>query len=123
MAYAAKDRTSYLGLFCVEMPEVRFEDLVRGYVSTSRSLLPIDPIFLAVCEENTIEVVSVTTSEPVAAGAKVVGDQVQVQIANGEACRVVIRLSGLRKGSMQRFPKYSKAQHDRNLDFWRHTYD
>ena len=109
----------YVALFCVESPDVRFEDVVRvpvvGPVTTAR----LDPVFVGVCEPGSLDVISVTTPTPATIGAAIAGDTVTVWIDGDLPPYVTVTVSGIRAGSRGvRFPRKTREQMLRNNSFW-----
>lgn len=107
--------TGYTALFVVEAPDVRFDDVMVAEITEKRSYVPIDERFIEVCEPNSLEACGVTPDIPVAIGAVVVGDNVRVLTGaghyNGMPVRLVIRLTGIRKGfAGVRFPDRNREQ-------------
>jgi hypothetical protein len=107
-------------LACMEMPEVRFEDIIivnwNGQYIHSQ---PIDPLFIAVCEPNSVIVISATPSHPTIIGARVIENNIIIQVNSPEYLqKVAIKLSGIRKGVIQRFQECSREQMNSNNRFW-----
>ena len=114
----ADTEEQYVALACVEMPEVRFDDVVRVPVGDRRHVRQmIDHIYLKVCEEGTIEVVSAVASEPAIIGARVESNQLVVE-CDRPVRFVTVKLSGLRKGVTWRFRRHTKAEMEANDRFW-----
>jgi len=111
-----------MGMICVEMPEVRFEDILTMPIPNDTvGLVPIDPLFLGACEEGSIKVVGLVPSEPVVLGAYVSGSSVFV--VREERSQVdgyiTIRISGIRKGrNGVRFPRFTEEEFEKNTRFW-----
>lgn len=61
----------HVALFCVESPDVRFEDVVRLPITGPITTKTIDPRFIEVCEPGSIDVISVTSPLPALIGAVV----------------------------------------------------
>jgi hypothetical protein len=128
MPVVAPEGTSWVGLFCEEMPEARFADVIQVENSErSRSLrIPIDPRFCAVVVPGTVVVTSLVPDEPVACGARVQHGVIQLQFAGrkGRAPRAItITLSGVRRGRKDiRFPQFTAEQAMRNRKFWDQAY-
>lgn len=119
--------TGYTALFIAEMPEVRFDDVLTAVVSDDETWVPIDPKFLEVCEPGSVEVCGCVPDLPVAVGAVVRDSQVLVRTlglpSQADSLRVVIRLTGVRKGfAGHRFPDRSAAQFQANEAFIRSAY-
>lgn len=97
-------------------------------VETTRSLInhfSIDPRFLEVCEAGTVQVCGCVPSIPVVVGATVSQNKVEVRFAEepSERVRLVIRLTGIRKGFRGlRFPDRTQAQFDANEKFIKSAY-
>ena len=111
--------TDYVELICVEMPEVRFEDIIIFTVgglghATANSVKSIDPRFLQVCAQGTIKPVSVVPSMPVNVGSYVKDNLLVIDIESDKLINnqieIVVKISGIRKG----------AEHKR---FATHTYE
>lgn len=104
---------------CTEMPETRFEDLVRAHMDGTEAIVQIDPRFIAVCEPETIEVVGLVASRPVTLGAEVLDGTLKIMASSPvEGVKVMARLSGIRRGHTVRFPEFSQEQMVRNNQFW-----
>ena len=116
--------TGYAALYVAEMPDVRFDDVMVVSVAGDGEF-PIDPRFLEVCEPNSLEVCGTAADVPVAVAAAVVGNAVRVRLAAGSPqTRLVIRLTGIRKGfDGQRFAPRTKAQFESNERFIRSAYE
>jgi hypothetical protein len=114
----------FLGLMCAEMPETRFEDLVRVCLDGTEAVAQIDPRFIAVCEPGTIEVVGLVASCPITLGAEVLDSTVKIMAScSVEGVKVTARISGIRLGHRSRFPEFSQEQMVRNNDFWSQAHD
>lgn len=112
---------SYVELICVEMPEVRFEDvMVFSLGRDKRSMSKrIDGTFLKVCEDNSIQPVGVVPSRPVKVGAYVKDEKVFVEVDEADPVDVVVKISGLRRGMGQRrFASHTREEMLKNNAFW-----
>ncbi len=119
----------YTGLFIAEMPDVRFDDVMECAVEQRNQAVPIDPRFMEVCEPGTIRVCGTACDWPVAVGARIEGESVALRFGArklGRTVRVVLRLSGVRKGfgdtERFRFPNRTKAQFEANERFLKRMY-
>ena len=121
-------RDTYLGLFCTEMPESRFEDIVEvtipyGDLAATASL---DRDYLATCEPGSVKIVSVVTNYPALVGAEVLckdQDVCDIMVTLDTFCsnsvRVTMKVSGIRKGFRNtRFPTFSQEEMRSNNAFW-----
>jgi hypothetical protein len=109
---------------CTEMPETRFEDLVRIRLDGTEATAAIDPLFVAVCEPGTIEVVGLVASRPITLGAEVIDNALKIMAACPvEGVKVTARISGLRRGHVARFPEFTKEQMVHNNEFWSQAHD
>jgi len=110
----------FVELYCVEAPEVRFEDVVS--VKTDGNLTlehEIDPEFVFVCEPNSIKAVGHTTTEPALCGIKIKDNKIIITFSGSIPEEITIKLSGLRKGHLEtRFGKRSEAEMLHNNNFW-----
>lgn len=107
------------------MPEVRFDDIVVVNVTQQNRTVVIDPKFLEVCEPRTMEVCGFASDVPIVMGASVKGSRIRLQFANPSSrkARVVLRLTGLRKGFLgDRFPDRTREQFERNEAFIKSAY-
>ena len=118
----------YVELICVEMPEVRFEDIMVVKVGGSgldrdTILTFLDDRFIQVCEKDTIKVTSAVGSSPVLVGAYISKNSLVVE-AIGEDLKnkqveIVVRISGIRKGRLnRRFAKHTYQEMISNTRFW-----
>jgi hypothetical protein len=112
----------YVGLMCVESPEVRFMDvLVVPLPHTLETTIPIDAQFVATCEPRSIRVVSAVPSVPVTVGAIARHDRILLARAPGDwpDAAVTITISGIRKGRRGvRFPRFTEQEFRKNTQFW-----
>jgi hypothetical protein len=112
----------YVGLICVESPEVRFEDVLTiGLQSDGTGVGKIDPTFIEVCEEGSIKVISLAPSLPVTVGATIENGSVKLVTdkAVTGSCYVNVKISGIRKGRNGiRFPRFSADEYNKNRTFW-----
>ncbi len=114
----------YIGLFCVESPEIRFEDTVIVVLNDPQTIVEIDPVFLDICVPDSLLVVSTSPDKPVAVGSRISGSKVIITadpqaLATRKPLRVIVRLSGIRAGTQDvRFPRYTKRQMEKNNRFW-----
>ena len=112
-------RNEHVALFCVESPDVRFEDVVRVPITGPTTIASIDPTFIAVCEPDSIDVISIASPLPAVVGALVERDQLVVRISGDLPPFVIVTLSGIRTGSRGlRFPRKTRDQMFRNNAFW-----
>lgn len=107
--------TGYAALFTLETPEVRFDDVLEVAIRQRNQSVGIDPRYLAVCEPGSICVCGVSCDQPIAVGASVVGDHVQLRFRRSakRTLNVVIRLTGIRKGFAGR--RLPARRHDQFL--------
>jgi hypothetical protein len=137
----------YTALFTLESPEVRFDDVLTAEVSGAETRLPIDPKYLEVCAPGTVEVCGCVPNRPVLIGAAVEDGAVVIRLFNHKdtktqrlfsfvpSClcgekknppqplRVVIRLTGIRKGfADHRFPDRTRRQFLANERFIKSAY-
>jgi hypothetical protein len=110
----------YVDLYCVESPDVRFEDVVSIRVNGRLKIeQEIDPEFVFVCEQDSIKAVSYTTTEPALCGVKVKENKLIITFSGSIPEEVTLKLSGARKGSTGvRFTPRTKKQADHNNNFW-----
>ena len=109
----------HVALFCVESPDVRFEDVVRVPITGATTQAAIDPRFIEVCEPNSIDVISIASPLPVLIGAMVERDQLVVRVSGEIPPFVIVTLSGVRTGNRGlRFPRKTRDQMLRNNAFW-----
>lgn len=86
----------------------------------------IDPKFLAVCDDNTLEVAGWSTDIPILVGAQVDGNMVRIRFPEDhpeEKVRLVLRFTGIRRGfSGLRFPDRTEEQFEANERFIKMAY-
>ncbi len=118
-------KTQYVALSCVESPDVRFEDIVKIHLrGRSKARRKIDRILSAVCEPESVEVVSSVPSSPAIVGARVSGREIIVEVARVPGLRVpvfvTLRVSGIRLGfAGKRFVRHTLEEMRNNSQFWR----
>jgi hypothetical protein len=109
----------FVALFCVESPDVRFEDVIRVPVTGPVTTAQLDPVFVGVCELDSLDVIAVTAPTPASIGAAIAGDTVTVRITGDLPPFVIVTVSGIRAGSRGvRFPRKTREQMLRNNSFW-----
>jgi hypothetical protein len=109
----------FVGLYCVESPNIRFEDVLRIPISNVQTTWALDPLFLEVCEAGTIDAVGVSSPAPAIVGVEVIGESLRIRIDGELPPYVVVTLSGIRKGRQGvRFPRHTPEQMLANERFW-----
>jgi hypothetical protein len=120
----------FVGLFCHEMPESWFSDVMTTRIVGAQAEVPIDPTFLQVVEPGSVKVLSVVPEKPVLTGAQVIRDQVVVRKENRigvperpgavpDLTNVVMVVAGIRRGTRgQRFTRFTEEQKRSNDQFW-----
>lgn len=113
----------FAALYCLEAPDIRFDDIMTVRVKSGKTTAEIDPRFVAVCEEGSILAVGLTTDLPANVGCSVAEGRLLVIYSDVDVFAVV-RLSGIRKGhGGKRFAKRSRKQFDQNERFLNSAYD
>ena len=116
------EKGDYVSLYCTEMPEVRFDDIIKIKVRNRRNIaVVIDPLYSHVCEPNSIEAISYVTSYPICCGLIVKKDILNIEFEpNVEIPEyILVKLSGIRKGCANiRFQRRTKEQMIANNNFW-----
>ncbi|MGA0233574.1 MAG: collagen-like triple helix repeat-containing protein, partial [Saprospiraceae bacterium] len=110
----------YVALSCVEMPDVRFDDIVR-IKPEGKNIIEedIEPEYYNVCEQGSIEVISYATTEPCLCGVRIEDKKIKVSISGETPELVTIKLSGIRKGFKgRRFDKFTYEEMKANNKFW-----
>jgi hypothetical protein len=108
-----------VALFCVEAPEVRFEEVIRVPLAGPVTEHALDATFLAVCEPESLWVVGWSTPAPSRLGLCVRGNVLRVEAAGDIPPYAVVKLSGVRAGFHRtRFPERTPEQMERNERFW-----
>jgi hypothetical protein len=109
----------HVALFCVEAPDIRFEDTFRVPLSGRLTVIPVDAVFAEVCEPGTVEAVSILTPRPADMGAFVTGGVLTIEVSGDVPAFAIVRLSGIRKGrGGVRFPVRTADEMKRNNAFW-----
>jgi len=110
------------GLYCAEMPECRFLDVLRFEAAGARSRVAIDPLFVEACEPGTIVVLAANPERvlPGRAAFRVEDGQVvgEFEPPLHAAMPLVVTLSGIRRRATERFPEFTEAVARRNAAFW-----
>jgi hypothetical protein len=107
----------YVALFCVESPDVRFEDVIC--IPSGVSSVELDPRFITVCVPGSIDVVSWTSTKMlrVVPGFEIIGGKLHVEI--DVPADLVVKVSGIRLGwKGVRFPVKSYEQKIVNDHRW-----
>jgi hypothetical protein len=112
----------FVSLACTEMPEVRFDDVLKIEVGGRKEIVQkIDPLYIHVCEKDSIDAISYVCSEPSVAGIKIKEGQIHVSFSDLFPLPdlITIKLSGIRKGRAgKRFVKFTEEQARSNANFW-----
>ena len=104
----------------MEMPDVRFDEImVIKTEGKNKIKAKIDKNYIHVCEPNTVEPISFTSSEPASCGFVVSGNELFVEIEGNVPKIVRVKLSGIRKyHADKRFEKFTYDQMRANNAFW-----
>ena len=110
-------------MFCAEMPEARFEDVVVVDFPAYKDVVEheLDPLFLETVEPGSVVAVSATCSQPVPIGVEVSKRLLVLKrpVRSVEPATVTVKLSGVRLGRAgKRFPRFSDSQMQANSQFW-----
>tara|TARA_R110002020_G_scaffold16515_2_gene58243 strand:- start:1973 stop:2302 length:330 start_codon:yes stop_codon:yes gene_type:complete len=109
------------------MPEARFEDIVTFILSDTWTEVDIDPLFIDSCEAGSIRAISLVPSKWAPLGAFVEDDKLYVHHKGDgkieEDIIVTVKLSGIRRGTKDRFPVFSEEQMEANNKFWSSAYE
>lgn len=111
----------YRALYCVESPEVRFDDYLTVELAGPVTKIPIDPVYAFVCEPGSIGVYGCATERAVMAGARVEGGDLCVVEVAGDVnfpMMAKLHLSGVRRGHPERFERKTWAEMEQNNAFW-----
>lgn len=117
----------YIALACVEMPEVRFEDVIVLWLNQAHVQehgvyelrQKLDARFVDVCEPNSINVTSIVPSVFAEVAADVIGDELIVLVRTEHVpMKLTATVSGLRLGHTWRFRQHTKADAEANQRFW-----
>ena len=114
-------KDEFVALYCVESPEVRFEEIIFIDVKNRDCIIEeIDPIYYDVCEKNSIKPISYACSEPVACGIQVKDNLIIIKFNKNDATpeEITLKLSGIRKGFKKRFSRKTKEEMIKNNKFW-----
>lgn len=118
----------YVELLCVEMPEIKFEDILYFQGGNQGEKFhkiekTIDNYFIQVCEQDSIKPISAVATDFVKIGCYVKEDKLIVNIYDEDLAdkliEINVKLSGVRKGYWnRRFAEYSKEDLLKNTKFW-----
>jgi len=112
-------KDKFVALYCTEMPEVRFEDVIRIRLTGPVTEFPLDSTFLEVCEPESVFVSGFSTPVPATLGISVRGSFLRIETAGDIPSHVVVRLSGVRLGRRGvRFPEKTREEKEKNDRFW-----
>ena len=102
------------------MPDVRFDEIVVINTYGQKELsVELDANYVHVCERDTIEPISYTTSEPCVCGLNVEGSELKVVFQDNVPNKIRVKLTGLRKHfSHKRFEKFTREEMIANNSFW-----
>lgn len=122
---ASWQETGYAALFTHEMPEVRFDDIIRVPIRGAITRSLIDTRYLEVCDPGTVVVDSAVGDTGPVICARVEGPTLVVEVAavGRRPETVTIRLTGFRRGfSGLRFPSRTAVQFEANEIFINSAY-
>lgn len=112
-------RDQFVALFCVESPEVRFEDVVRIPVSSAETTHVVDKTFVDVCEPGSLEVVGFASPSPAIVGVEAMDNLLRIRVSGELPEYVMVKISGIRAGRAEvRFPMRTEEQMHKNNNFW-----
>ncbi len=122
--------SGYTALFCLESPEVRFDDVVTFELWKRTEMRLIDHRFVKVCEPGTIRVCGFSVDQPLRVGIlPPAGESLWFRLSWGWferpawPVRVTVRLTGIRKGFRgKRFPVRTREQFEANEEFINSAY-
>ena len=103
------------------MPLPIFEDILTIKTDLRKTFeVNIEPIFLDVCEQDSINIISIVGDTPCPLGATVQDDKILVKISDHypNPDKIVLKIAGIRRDSNVRFPRYSEEQALSNSKFW-----
>lgn len=117
----------WVGLICVESPEVRFEDIYtaelvwhpQSHITTVQ--IPLDKTFINVCEPGSLQIKSIVTDRLSMTAGYIDGDQLILSVSAValRPARVIATVSGIRFGRRGvRFPRFDQETAERNQTFW-----
>ena len=110
----------YRALYCVESPNVKFKDVIDFRARGGETDFVLDPIFVNVCEPESISVVSIVSDNAEWISANVVENRILVSRSMKENEHVCVVVEGTRKGfSGVRFSKKTQKQAEDNDKMWR----
>ena len=105
------------GFAAIESGECIFRDHIQTRIAKGKTHIPIDAQFLAVIEQGTAKIESVTTSRPVTVTASMRGPYV-IADARG-AVDAVFTITGIRRGFADAaWPRFTAEQMARNAAFY-----
>lgn len=112
----------FVGLYCHEMPESWFSDVLTTQLVGMQTEVPIDPMFLQVVNKNGIKVLSVVPEHATMFGARIVRDQVVIKRPReweDVTTDATVVVAGIRRGfGKERFTRFTKEQKEVNDQFW-----
>jgi hypothetical protein len=103
------------------MPQARFLDVVQTTLTEKITYATLCADFVFVCEPGSLLVVGVVPSQPVSLGVVVnCNSQLVITLAETpcEPVQVTVLISGVRRGYLARFPRFTQQQMDHNNAFW-----
>jgi hypothetical protein len=111
------------------MPFAIFEDIIEVDVEESATeiQLDIDPVFIDVCEEDSLKITGLVPNTACVVGGEIINKKIILKISSIRAypsynhpfpSKIIIKISGVRKDRGVRFPKYSEEEAVKNNTFW-----
>lgn len=115
----------YLGLFCTEMPESYFMDIIDLKIQAYQTTAPMDRTFVKACESNSFRVVSAVPHDPAKIGAHIDDGKVVLRTQDyNDVDSATVMVAGIRKGfAGRRFPAFTVEQKNQNEKFWGSAFD
>lgn len=114
-------RNAYVRLACVEMPDVRFEDIITVRLTSAITVLPLDRRYRAICAARTLSINSTVLSLPIPVGAKIDDQKITLYLAHTPppaGVLATLRVSARRLGFDDRFKERTRAEAIQNDKFW-----
>ena len=105
------------------MPFAIFEDIIEVNVGkfAEKIQLDVDPIFVDVCEKDSLKITSLVPNTACIVGGEIIDNKIMLKINtynNPSPSKIIVKISGIRKDRGVRFPKYSEEEAIRNNAFW-----
>lgn len=109
-----------VSLYCIESPQVFFEDFIEHEFYGSQSEVELCQVFLNITEQ--VGVLCWVCDKPTKATLEIINDRIKITVSSTDFYHFNITVYGFRKGfTFRRFQSHSESEMQRNNAFYRNA--